>query len=348
MKETVCAENTKSRHPGIETLRIVAMLMICWLHVNICSGALTDVTKSTAYYVASWSGSFCVMAVNLYAMATGYVSVENSWKFKRIIALMVQAWFWIFILDFVFYLLGENDFMGIELLKKMIWTPYWYVNAYVVLFLLIPFLNKLLNALNRKEYSLFAALIVYCTITNRFNISPGYNAGQLIICYMLGGYLKKFPCLIPTCVLLFGVVATGVYTAVSGMMTGVNLLPYTDWRVMISAMLMFAVFLKISHLNGFFSRLVQYVSPLTFGIYLIHCHPCVGKLLYDISHRMLHVEITPVITLPLFATLLFILCAAMERCRLMLFNFIHMKQLVERCSSIIEGCFNRLVKKMGL
>lgn len=324
------------------------MLMICCLHVNIWSEAQTDVTKSTAYYVACWSDAFCIMAVNLYAMTTGYVSVENSWKFKRIIALLAQTWFWTFILDFVFYLLGENDLLRIESLKKLIWTPYWYVNAYVFLFLLIPFLNRLLNTLNKKEYSLFAALIVYYTITNRFNFSPGYNVGQLIICYMLGGYFKKFPCLIPTHVLLVGIVATGVYTAVGGMITGSNFLPYTDWRVMLSAMLMFAVFLKISHLNGFISRLVQYVAPLTFGIYLIHCHPCVGTLLHSIFPRMLHVGITPVITLPLLAALLFIVCAAMEQCRLMLFNFIRAKQLVEKCSSIIEGCFNCFISKIEL
>ncbi|MBR4310991.1 MAG: hypothetical protein IKT79_08170, partial [Akkermansia sp.] len=63
------------RNQGIDFLRIIAMLMVCIIHINLFTEGHKELIpgKECFYYVSTWSETMGFIGVNLYAMITGYV-----------------------------------------------------------------------------------------------------------------------------------------------------------------------------------------------------------------------------------------------------------------------------------
>lgn len=93
-----------------------------------------------------------------------------------------------------------------ELLKSAIpftTEAYWYVTAYAVLLCFCPFINKLLDCLNRKQYlgliaviSLIYIILPTVFVWERDLITTGMDYEWFIPLYIIGGYIRKFgiPC----------------------------------------------------------------------------------------------------------------------------------------------------------
>ena len=171
-------QTAAQRHSGIDLLRAVSMIMICILHVNyLCLYGLTR--QEGGWEWLSWGGteSLCIIAVNLYAMITGYVCITSSWRISRYIALWFQVVFYtVGIYALGLFLAHEGWLPKIALktlLSDLCTVPlagaYWYFNAYTALFLLIPFLNKLLQKLSRADYAkLLVALLVFLPLMKAY------------------------------------------------------------------------------------------------------------------------------------------------------------------------------------
>lgn len=90
----------EERNYGVDMLRIVAMLMVCFVHINWYTKVHVDIypDKEGLYYFGVWSQSAAIIGVNLYAMITGYVSVLSKWKFSRYVRLwLLVAFYTVFI-----------------------------------------------------------------------------------------------------------------------------------------------------------------------------------------------------------------------------------------------------------
>lgn len=333
---------------GIEGLRILAMLMICVLHVNLQTKAIFDRSQMPTYLFSSFTETFCLMAVNLYAMVTGYVMVDKSWRFKRFISLELHVLFWSILFYLTFAACGKCTLWGGNgAIPNMFYPEYWYVNAYIALFFFIPFLNRLCNALDRRQYVIFASLLIFYTVTARFQIGLGHNVEFLMICYILGGFFKKHPCRVSPLACLGGAVLLCIPGAIRGALTGCSIIGYADIRVILPSLLLFCAATNIPRLPKRIEPWVNTVAPLTFGVYLIHCHPCVRRMMRQISPSFLEQSAYPIATLLAMYVLVFTACAAMDWVRMKLFASVHTNRIATEISEPLERLFTKIITKLG-
>lgn len=87
----------KDRQMNYELLRIIAMLMIVCLHYLSKGGALGDPKQelTTNGYLAWLIEAFCLVAVNVYVLISGYFGVDSqNFTIRRPLKIWRQVWFY--------------------------------------------------------------------------------------------------------------------------------------------------------------------------------------------------------------------------------------------------------------
>lgn len=118
------------------------------------------------------STNYGLIGVALFVMITGYYLIESEFKVKRVVNIVLQTLFYAMGLFVIFCIFDNDNFSVINLFKNMfpvIGQKYWFVTNYVILCFLSPFINKMLNVIDRKQFVLL--LIV---ITFYFIIAPSF------------------------------------------------------------------------------------------------------------------------------------------------------------------------------
>lgn len=111
---------------------------------------------------------------------------------------MVNYLFWSIITTFVVMTWTKNFqlSLAIKAFSPVIFKAYWYFNAYIVLFLFIPFLNAGFKLIDKKltNQLIFGILLLSVTIgflLNNLFEDSGYSSSWLMIMYLVGALIKK-------------------------------------------------------------------------------------------------------------------------------------------------------------
>ncbi len=355
-------QDRKERHYGIDLLRIVAMLMVCILHCNLHRGynLIDPHAEPVSWLTWHLSEALCIIAVNLYAMITGYVCILSPWRISRYLALWLQGTFYIIgfyalvpIAGALGYAPGQNS---ISIMTNILWNllfgPYWYFNAYTILFFVMPFLNKLLLQLEPRTYiQLMLVLFLLFPCLNIFSIgvyNDGYDAVWLAALYVGGAFFRLHSVHLPrySCFAAYLFSAIAVCALCLAHFRGYFVLSYAFPLNVIGALALFSAFTTLRLSNRFIRAIIRWIAPLTFGIYLIQCHPLVWRMLSKAGHYLStqygHSPWAP-LTGGIF---LFVVCMGIEWLRTLLFRHCHAQILVERLASyatrIWHGCWHRI------
>ena len=288
-----------SRNYGIDALRIVSMFMVVLLHI-LGHGGIIENSKQANHWVAWFLEIACFCAVNCYALISGYVGVFSKYKLSNFGYIWCQAAFYSVLITFGFLLfcpgsIGKADILSAFL--PVISNQYWYVTAYAVLFLFIPFLNAGIEKLSQKQLGSFLITVFILTSLLQpviqhfwkdvFLMNDGYSALWLIILYVCGGYIRKYGLFkrikrhrtgIFLLLYLFSTTVTWcskflleVYSErFFGEKTGVDILiNYQSITMLASSIFLILAFEKINF-GAAFTKTIAFLSPLAFGVYLIH------------------------------------------------------------------------------
>lgn len=192
----------QKRNYGIDLLRIVATLMIIVLHILGAGGVLRSVEPDSINYKVAWLieiAAYC--AVNCYALISGYVGIHSNFRVSNI----VKLWLQVALYTVAFYCIGAIWIESITwktVIKAcfpVMTKEYWYFSAYFALYLLMPFLNMILHAVDEKMakwlvivcMGLFVCMPVV-TQNDLFFMNSGYCVAWLIILYLVGGVMQKY------------------------------------------------------------------------------------------------------------------------------------------------------------
>lgn len=342
---------------GLDLLRVIAMFMVVVLHVLGQGGILKSSSVLSANYELAWFmeiAAYC--AVNCYALISGYVGILIKPKRCNIVMLWLQVAFYSFGITLLFKLFLPYVISTKSVILSMfpVFTEqYWYFTAYFCLYLFIPFINSAINALPQKTLKeiLITSAIAFTLPQIFFRIDPfhvvkGYSAAWVIFLYILGAYLRKHSSCIRVrkrtlfIVYVLSVAVTwGVKFAIEfisfiykGQAIDGNLLvEYTSPTMLIASVALLLLFSKIKT-SVFIARFVSFVSPASFGIYIIHTHPLI---FYGIlTDTFAGIAGSPLaITFLLIigsAFLIFVICFGIELLRIRLFKALKLKQLISR------------------
>ena len=198
-------KQTKHRYSNFEVLRIVSMTGIIALHYlnSEIGGAIQNaVFPNFSWVFTHLINSICVPLVNCFVLISGYFLINrNSFTLRKSVDLLIITAFYGVLAYGISLLSGINYFSYNSLFFSIL--PFldgkrWFVETYIILILLAPFLNKLLLSLNRQSYKIlliiqiFLFSIWYSIGFSAPLIDDGYGIINFITLYMIGGYLKLY------------------------------------------------------------------------------------------------------------------------------------------------------------
>lgn len=280
----------QQRQYGLDILRIISMLGIIGLHILENGEAILG--GSSALTSGFLSGMFvlCSCSVNVFAMLTGYLyAKKSSVKSFNLLRLLTITFFYCALIAAAVRL-WKPEWFTVSWLKALfpvLAGRYWYITSYVMVFVLIPYLNIMIQGMDRKTYRVLLILLVtflsvFTTAvkpTDPFVVKEGYSPLWLVVCYLIGGYISVYMGEISRPRLWIGVFAANVavLTALHFRLgfNAVCLLRYCSPFMVINACLLVLLFSKLRWNKG--GKLILSLSGAAFGVYIIHSH----ILLYD-------------------------------------------------------------------
>lgn len=296
----------KTRMANFELLRCIAMMMVVGIHFIGKGGFLPDFTAtsiSAQGYVATVLESFLIVCVNLYMMISGYFLVESKFSLKKALNIWMQVFFYSVGIGIIAYLAGyvPKEGWNIYMLGRLIFpiskNHYWFMTAYLYMYLFSPILAAGVKMLTKKQFQtvLGAILVAFCIVKSVVPLNletdgQGYNMVWYLCVFLVAAYVRLYG--IPFfknktrgfCVYLGGVLGILMITMVIRVIclrTGIRTVAsnvafhYNHFFVLLAAVGLFYAFLKIDIRPGKIADFICRVSPYTLGVYLIHCHTCV-------------------------------------------------------------------------
>lgn len=211
------------RQLNYEVLRILAMLMIVCLHYLSKGGFLGVPARehiSMSGYAAWLIEAFCLVAVNVYVLISGYFGGGSETKdvLKRPFTIWKQVFFYSVAIGIIAAVTGiyQSDthqmfagaYAGMPRLDMyqiftyifpIVTEHYWFATSYIILCLFMPFLDKGANALDQKSFAklLGGFLLIFSVAKTVIPMQLawdkyGYDAFWFVTLYLTGAYIRRF------------------------------------------------------------------------------------------------------------------------------------------------------------
>lgn len=191
----------KERSSNFELMRIILMMGIIAHHYVVNSGILNlydygSISKNMIF--SQWFGMFGKIAINGFTFLTGYYMVKSTISLRKFLKVFLEIEFYYISAYFIFCVRGYALFNIEELMHRFLFFIYeagdLYTGSYICFFVCIPFINILLNAMDKKQMRMFILVgIIYYTIFSTLFLHNTFNfVGWLGVAYSIGAYLRLY------------------------------------------------------------------------------------------------------------------------------------------------------------
>ena len=279
------------RQSNMELLRIVSMLFVLVLHANflgVHAPTQEDLTVSPiSTFFRCFIEALTIVAVNVFVLISGWFGIHFS--LKKIGALCFQVLFFTLGFFMVFAVINPSEAFTTDKIKGIFLFngDYWFVKAYIALFLLSPVLNMFVEHATKKQFQ--TVLISYYAFHTLYGwlmdasvafTMNGTTALSFIGLYMLGRYMRLYPCRLTLKKKEFDMV---VYVGCALILVFCNLFllyrgysvsaegrlySYASPIIIVSSVYLLLFFSKFT----FSSKTVNWIASSCFAVYLFHCN----------------------------------------------------------------------------
>ena len=292
----------EGRNMGVELFRVVAMLMVLYLHMTGQGGVLkASEYLSTNYKIALFLQVMTYGSVNCYALISGFANAKTEFKFRRFVYLWLETAFLITAVNLVTHFLVPTVTVSKEgwlagFFPLMCDGELWYFRAYFLLFALLPILNKGLLALKKWQHITMIVMLQMPTLfrlivgKDHFVFGGGYSALWLVCMYVIGAYFRihgaprwaKPYVTLPAFFLFAGLayirklipemqVAAGTLAHTSEWYTERNmLLSYLSPCMVVMSVMLLLFFMRLKIRNPVSCRVISALGKATWGVFVIH------------------------------------------------------------------------------
>ena len=335
------------RNYSLDLLKIVSVIFVIVLHYNngTMGGLLSNTQPGTLnFFIAHFTEILTIIACNLFVLISGYfLCKSNKIKIRKIFDIIIILFFY----GIVFYVV--SIFTGLtvlnkETLKSMMLTidNRWFINIYILLYILHPYINKIIYSINKKQHTLLILICVFFFSVwssllkpqgilnlNTFVNDGGYGITNFIMLYFIGAYIriyyddkkmnKLILFIIYICLSLLGTLIYYNFT---------NAIYYNFIINVINSIIVFLIFKNMKISKG---KFISKFAECSLAIYIIHENLFISKYIYinifkssefyD-SHFM-------IINMIYSCIAIFIICAIIEFIRKYLFK-ITVNKLIDK------------------
>lgn len=183
----------KQRDSGLELLRLVALLLIFWMH-----GASSYRNNELSAWLCIVIETVGNVGVPVFVLISGYFGIRL--KPKKMIQLDLMLIFYCWIGLVLRFLWGEAQSYGGEQILSYVFPVIgrnsWYFTCYFALAFLSPFLNEFVERLTKENFRklLLTMLIIFSGITTVcfFDITQDGGKGivNMTLLYLIGRYIR--------------------------------------------------------------------------------------------------------------------------------------------------------------
>ena len=327
------------RESNIELLRIIAMFMVLGLHATFSAIGPVEPQEINKYPLQSFiqltSENIYILGVNVFVLISGWFGIK--FKTKGLSNYIFQCLFFSCIVYIPFFIIGEIDINKINIISIFLLynNAYWFVWAYLVLYIFSPVLNSFLENSDKKNIKkiiilLFIAQTIITIFTRVGFYKVGFSPLSFINLYLLARYFKLYMILngkyryfliffvsvfsntliyyLPT---YFHLNADSIYSISKAYINPFNIIGALSIVIFFSK-------LKIN------SRVVNWFAASSFAVYLLHMHCCIEpyylEYAKDIFNKFSGMVYLCVIAC--FMITVFVISVLIDKVRLACFNFI--------------------------
>ena len=294
MEQTNVQNSVKAREANMELLRIVAMLMVITLHC-VGRGLLlsNSVISNVNLLLIQFLDSFSLTANSLFILLTGYYYIGKKFNLRKILSLWGKTLFYCILIFTIYSILNlKTNFLNSFF--PVFSGAYWFITSYIALYFIMPFLNIAINKFSQKQckFLIIFLVILMGVIRIIFNPADLFNSTfmHMIVIYIIGAYIKKYVKIEPNkqYFIKYVLVAIIFTVAITILNVLVHIVPKTldVWIIIANilsyfrnfiniilvymAILLFMKFKTINIKSNKLSKLILYISPSVFSIYIIH------------------------------------------------------------------------------
>lgn len=296
------------RNVNMDIIRIIALFFVPSVHFFLHNGFYSQTVDNPRMVIMTFMRNLFLLCIPLFLLLTGYLQGNKAFEPNKKYYLKILKVIVPFLIIMTFDLIYIVNALGWEYgVKEYVhnytsFTHYsWYVEMYIGLFMLIPFLNLIwLNLKSKKQeralvitmfilmiapsffnyYQFDAENIMACTSDEYWSIFPNWWAGVYPLAYYFtGAYLAKNKAdfklkpIFAFLIFLGTWAVFGTYTVLrcyGGKASVHGWLGYNSWGLYFMGV---ALFIFVNSINfkavpNFVSKALAKLSDLSFGAYL--------------------------------------------------------------------------------
>lgn len=295
----------KQRNYGVDLLRCVLMFFIIVGHLF----AHTDIRNQVAFLSGKWLFAWVVQAVtvcsvNAFVIITGYYMSSKPYDLWKGIKLWIKVLIYSITIWIVFVLSGQVPFTvggGLDAFFPILRNEYWFFTTYILLYLLIPFLNATIQALSKRQLKYLVVVLIcvfyiepiFSVVFYQYDETEGFGIIAFITLYFIGAFIsqcedvdKKY-CIImlfgSSSVIFLSKLILQAIVEYKNFNFGTGILYHNNTAfVLINAVALFSLFKQLN-IKPIIGKMVRWCSPSVFAVYLIHEKPIVRDLIWNPS-----------------------------------------------------------------
>ncbi len=227
--------------------------------------------------------------------------IGKAVNWKRILNLIVELFFYSWIIAIILFSLGIVPFSVKELIKALvpIWFGYnWYICCYIIFCCFLPFINLMLDHLNREQFrsflivSLFIWSFAYTFHATNY-LGGDFSVDHFLFIYALGGYIRRYNiringnwsiyCILFTIVMIFSVIILSFGGAKLHINKAVTHAIYFSHATNILDVLWSTtIFCAVIKCKPYYIEKINTISKSVLGIFLIHHNPLLKSVIWNI------------------------------------------------------------------
>lgn len=353
-------EKTKIRNSNLEILRIVSMILIIMHHYVVHGGFCWEsiTTNKIILEVLSLGGK---LGVNCFVLITGYFMINSKISIKKILKLVLEVLFYSISIFAILYFTKVIKF-NVEIFKFSFFpitrSAYWFATTYTLLYLFIPFINKLIDNLNKKEHLHLCLILtaILSVIPNIIMVRIDFsNIGWFITLYAIAAYIRKYPnkytenmknnVIYASIVIIFLIFWVVEFNFLGLVIPKASkyIMYFGDIDSFLLLILSISLFLIFKNLKVKNSKFINLLASSTFGVYLIHDNKLVRNYIWvKLLKNNTYAE-SPYLILHLIISVIsvFVICTIIDQVRIHIIE----KKIVEKLIDKIYNLYYKIKSK---
>lgn len=348
----------KEHNYGIDLLRIFLMFLIISGHLFTHTQIREVLEPYSSKWIFTWSFQtieFC--AVNCFILISGYFSNVSSSKIKlkKILQLYGQVLFYSVGIYLILLLTGVIRFSIVDAIHSLfpvLSGQYWFFSSYILLMLLMPFLNAMLSKLNNFSLKVLISIIIvvfyvvplFAIVFVPYDMTEGMGIIGLVTLYIVGYSLKRFEVrlsklkcvigLVINCAIIFAskIVLTCLVNYLD-IDAGTGLLYHYNTIFELTNAILLLILFKDIKVKGRIAKASKFFASSVFGIYLLHEHPSIRSIIWntELYNTLLKVDLPIYICLTVFISIgLLLICFVIDKVRYYIGKIISKAPIINR------------------